>query len=429
MRFRLVSLPLVALLAFGCASTPSAPRPAVTAVRATTTIVDDGCTPQCCNSPCWQICPAETPPDCDPCGPGPCPTQTYPYATPCCRGNQCPQPPPCPNCPTPGPVVNCANGTTEAQRPMPACTSTDPTPCGLGLTPGAVQFAVIGDWGNAQCGECAGAVAGMLKGFHQQSPFDFVLTTGDNFYPLGSQQDIEANMPLYNWLCPSQANCPQPQPGEPALFIPTVGNHDLYTECGRHYFDYFTALSPYAPSQPPNTNTPPWTPRYFAYTVPGGLIDIFSLNSNDWEPDGIGPGCKQAMWLKGALAGSRAQWKIVVFHEPPYSNHCGGQERHMRWPFSEWGATLVISGHVHGYERIVDPASSFTYVVNGLAGTIGHDPVECLPPIPGTEVRYAGSVGAMVATATASRLNFCMMVLDSKSPNGYACIDNFSFLK
>src|SRR5687767_13280439 len=88
--------------------------------------------------------------------------------------------------------------TTTAEKRMPSCTSTDPTPCGLGpQTPGVTQFSVIGDWGNAQCGECTAAVANMLKQFHQNWPFDFVLTTGDNFYPLGSQQDIEANMPMY----------------------------------------------------------------------------------------------------------------------------------------------------------------------------------------------------------------------------------------
>lgn len=61
-----------------------------------------------------------------------------------------------------------------------------------------------------------------------------------------------------------------------------------------------------------------------------GRIDIFPLNSNDWEPHGIGPGCKQAMWLQSTLSASTAPWKIVPSTEAPYSNHCGGQEPHMR---------------------------------------------------------------------------------------------------
>lgn len=38
----------------------------------------------------------------------------------------------------------------------------------------------------------------------------------------------------------------------------------------------------------------------------------------------------------------------------------------MRWPFKEWGATAVMSGHAHVYERL--EVDNLTYFVNGIGG-------------------------------------------------------------
>ena len=38
----------------------------------------------------------------------------------------------------------------------------------------------------------------------------------------------------------------------------------------------------------------------------------------------------------------------------------------MKWPFKEWGASIVLSGHEHTLERLV--IDDLTYIVNGLGG-------------------------------------------------------------
>jgi hypothetical protein len=40
----------------------------------------------------------------------------------------------------------------------------------------------------------------------------------------------------------------------------------------------------------------------------------------------------------------------------------------MQWPFEEWGATAVLSGHDHCYERFAAGQSRFPYFVNGMGG-------------------------------------------------------------
>lgn len=316
--------------------------------------------------------------------------------------------------------IDCSTSIPPTPPPEVACPTT-PTPCGLGpYQQGRLQFAVIGDWGDAVCApppSCSSRVASMIQGWNAQWPLDFMLTLGDNFYPQGSDMDVETNMALYQWIDPQQVG----------RFLPTLGNHDLYNNCGLPYYRYFSFLRAYSP------NSPDWkdySPRYYKYSLPGNLIDVFSLNADSTEPDGTGPSCetcKQGKWLQQQLRDSKAAWKIVIFHEPPYSTYYPGTAPIMRWPFREWGASIVLSGHIHAYERIVDSAG-FTYVVNGLGGVQGLDKVtwkECYPPIEGSKVRYTGTVGAMIGTATANELHFCMMALTAADPNG-VCIDNFS---
>jgi hypothetical protein len=268
-------------------------------------------------------------------------------------------------------------------------------------------------------------VADMLKGFNDQWPLDFILTTGDNFYPASIQKSVNSNMALYDWIKPQPAG-----PDDPLRFLPSVGNHDLWDgTCGTPYFNYFQYLMPYT-----NPNmTKPLQPRYYAYSVPGGLVDVFSINANDWELDGIAPSCAQATWIANKMLDSKARWKIVIFHQPFCISRPGGMESHMGWPFADIGASIVINGHVHLYERIIDPKTNLTYVTNGIGGVEGQDPPavditgqQCYTLLPGSKGSYSGAVGALIGIATPESLSFCMVVLDSASPTGYSCIDSFS---
>lgn len=314
----------------------------------------------------------------------------------------------------------------------PVCNpSTPATPCGFVIGPpgpGIVRFAVIGDWGDTICTQtCSQTVATMVN-LWQPYDIEFIITTGDNNYPSGNAEDLVKNMALYaDWS-------PWPVPGGPPAagpprFFPTLGNHDLITCCGQPYLDYFAGLA--ATSSSGNA-------RYYNYARPDGLVEIFSLNPAE-TLDGTDPKTsKQAAWFRTALNDSKAAWKIVMFHEPVIgtSQHEKGDKALEKWDFAGWGADLVLMGHQHLYERIVDPDTYLTYVINGLGGTSGlasirddkfgpSDDQGCRPYIArGSRVRFNRSVGAMIGAATATSLHFCFLVPTADQPEG-VCIDNF----
>ena len=73
----------------------------------------------------------------------------------------------------------------------------------------------------------------------------------------------------------------------------------------------------------------------------------------------------------------------------------------MQWPFEEWGASVVLAGHDHVYERVI--IDNFPYFVNGLGGRSKYS---FDTPIPGSEVRYNDDYGAMLIEANEDSINF-----------------------
>ena len=66
----------------------------------------------------------------------------------------------------------------------------------------------------------------------------------------------------------------------------------------------------------------------------------------------------------------------------------------MQWPFAEWGADIVLSGHDHTYERI--SRDGILYLVNGLGGKSKYS---FFGAIDGSQVRYNDDYGAMLVEA------------------------------
>jgi tartrate-resistant acid phosphatase type 5 len=256
------------------------------------------------------------------------------------------------------------------------------------LVPARVRFAVVGDYGVPA--QQADDVAQLIRSW---SP-DAVVTTGDNNYPVGSANTIEANIGnrYREFFAPSADGQPR--------FLPVLGNHDWDTPNAKPYLDYFTL---------------PGNERY--YTSRRGPVEFFVLDSDPREPDGITSTSQQGEWLKTALANSTATWKVVAFHHPPFSSSSvHGSTPALQWPFQQWGADLVLNGHDHTYERI--EKDGFPYIVNGAGG-------QSLYPfasqtVEGSTVRYNGDYGAILADATEAVLTFQFVtrrgvVIDSRS--------------
>ena len=141
------------------------------------------------------------------------------------------------------------------------------------------------------------------------------------------------------------------------------------------------------------------------------------LDSDSDEPDGIEINSIQGEWLKQAMAASNTPWKIVYFHHSPYSSGSHGSDEDMQWPFTEWGADAVITGHDHHYERL--EIDETLYLVNGIGGNSRYN-FHTL--VPGSLVRYNEEYGAVLAVATPFKIEFQFVNIEGE------VIDEFQLL-
>jgi hypothetical protein len=239
-----------------------------------------------------------------------------------------------------------------------------------------VRFAVIGDYGNATSPE--GDVASLVASWHP----DFIITTGDNNYLGSGAWDLTIGQYYHNYIYPYNGGY-----GSGAainMFFPSLGNHDWNVGLSG-YIDYFTL---------------PGNERYYNFTW--GPVHLYALDSDVSEPDGRTNSSTQAMWLETLLSTSKEPWNIIYFHEPPYSSGTThGSTTAMRWPYKDWGATAVITGHEHNYERLME--GGLPYFVNGAGGKNRYPLVTS---ISGSQVMYSSSYGAMLVEADANSIKF-----------------------
>lgn len=273
--------------------------------------------------------------------------------------------------PTLSPTVSTPTRTPHPTR-TPTTTATE-TPL-----PQVVRFAVIGDYGGG--GKPEADVATLVKGWD----LDFVITTGDNNYPDGASSTIDENIGQFyhEFIYPYSGDY-----GEGAdanRFFPSLGNHDWRPSGAQPYLNYFTL---------------PGNERYYDFTWES--LHFFALDSDSHEPDGVGRSSVQATWLQSQLAASTAPWKIVYMHHAPYSSALYGSIDWMQWPFREWGASIVLSGHDHTYERL--EIDGLLYVVDGLGGGSIY---QFKDPLPGSLVRYNGDYGALKVEASETAMIF-----------------------
>jgi len=249
-----------------------------------------------------------------------------------------------------------------------------------------VTFAVIGDYGTA--GPDLAAVAALIDSW----AVDFIITVGDNNYPVGSPKTIDENIGQYfhSYIYPYQGE--YGSGADVNRFFPTLGNHDWMWDSGQPYLDYFKL---------PNNE------RY--YDFEWDFLHFFALSSDWAEPDGIGKTQGQAEWFYERIDASSAPWQIVYFHHPPYSSGYHGPVDHMAWPFNDHGTDMVLSGHDHHYERLI--VDDLTYFIVGNSGGAIYDIPEVYP---GSQARYRAGYGALRVSATPFELQFEFFNVDGE---------------
>ncbi len=263
-----------------------------------------------------------------------------------------------------GPVTITA--TSEGQSGTAAITVTTPTPPGTSMV-------LVGAGDIADCD--ASPTAALLDTIPGT-----VFTAGDNAYPDGSDA--------------AYAQCYDPSWGRhKARTRPSPGNHDHNTAGAAGYFRYFGAQAG------------PAGLGYYSYEL--GAWHIISLDSEYDYGVGIDPSSPQGQWLRADLAATTKRCIIAYWHYPRFSsgsNHGSDAALQTFWDaLYAAGATIVISGHDHEYERFAPQAPDGTAdPVRGIrefvVGTGGAGLYSFGTPLPNSEVRDATSHGVLKLT-------------------------------
>jgi hypothetical protein len=270
-------------------------------------------------------------------------------------------------------------------------------------------FTTLGDYGVDN--DNSAAVASMVNNWNP----DIILALGDNYHVrvggVGTEKyDLSTGKYFCNFLkdvTTTGTLCPQ---GQASInrFFPTLGDHD-YSDAGMTdnlpstYTDYFNLPGVGYTSSSNNE-------RYYDFVY--GPVHFFVLNGIDLpapEPDGLDALSVQAQWLRNQMGVSASTWNVVVLHKPPYSSGTKhGPAEYIQWPFAQWGADVVFSGHEHNYERIL--RDGIVYFVNGLGGD-GMYPFGT--PTEGSAFRYNASHGAQRVTVTDQSMTFAFYSIDN----------------
>jgi tartrate-resistant acid phosphatase type 5 len=206
-------------------------------------------------------------------------------------------------------------------------------------------FQVVGDWGSGN--ENQAKVARAMGVAADANGCDFIISTGDNFYPRGVAGVTDEKF---------RTHFEEPY-SAPSLQVPwhvALGNHD-HDGNVRAQIDYMQI-------------NPRWIlpSHYYKRTMrlpDGGLADFFFLDTDpirseyqSWARVVYFPSSKQVAWLERELASSRAPWKIVVGHHPLFSGGSHGGTAALvavlKPLFERYGVQVYLNGHNHNLEHV-----------------------------------------------------------------------------
>jgi hypothetical protein len=182
---------------------------------------------------------------------------------------------------------------------------------------GSWQFSVIGDYGSG-----SKALHDVTTQMARTNP-ELVLTTGDNVYWHGSEKEYAKKWDPPQYFGDIRRNFP---------VIPSLGNHDMNTDVSP-YFRRFPELG---------------GARYYSFDK--GNVHFVALDSNE----SLIPSSPQAQWFDQDLAATKAEFKVVYFHHPmtsSYQNEGTELYGYLGPTLAKRAVDLVLTGHVHNYER------------------------------------------------------------------------------
>eukprot|EP00948_MAST-09A_sp_MAST-9A-sp1_P000034 g34.t1 len=227
-----------------------------------------------------------------------------------------------------------------------------------------LNFVVVGDWGrNGFC--CQRDTAFEFTRAANDISADFVVNTGDNFYPYGLQtaDDAQVDDSWYKiYIEPEthQSFTPSQKATMQRLkWYNVLGNHDyrgkpsVQLDIGKRY--------------------PQWVmpSRYYDKLYGDGKVHIFYIDTNPLIPEYYHDSKMKAnvesqdpkaqlKWLEKGLKNSKALWKIVVGHHPIYTVGAHGKQvasliSSLKPILVDNGVHMYFSGHDHDLQYLTGP--------------------------------------------------------------------------
>jgi acid phosphatase type 7 len=248
----------------------------------------------------------------------------------------------------------------------------------------------------ARCG-AAGTpkTAALIKKY----PSAIVLPLGDNAYETGTLAEYQT---CYNPTWGAFLNRTKPVPG----------NHDFLTPGGSGYYQYFGAAA----------GTP--GKGYYSYNL--GSWHLIALNSSCGDAGGCGSGSAQERWLKADLTANKNRCVLAYWHQPYYTTPATGGTGPSPAMGAIWtdlfnaGAEVVLSGHIHAYERFAPQNASGGMdaargVVQFVVGTGGSNFTPLLTPFaPNTLAEQDTSFGVLKLTLHAASYTYQFLPVSGK---------------
>ncbi|RPI95016.1 MAG: DNRLRE domain-containing protein [Chloroflexi bacterium] len=280
----------------------------------------------------------------------------------------------------------------------------DPAPAFWTQVPsGADQtfsFVVFGDWGQVDASGTNSYQADLMS-LIAASGSRFAITTGDNGYPSGSQQNfgdlIQTGANISAIFGPSFWKVP----GASLPIFPAVGNHGYFSSDVNH-----PALITWPQDRAASTSGGRYLKETYCclngsisraypsawYAFDAGPARFYVLNTA-WQESNVGtsseyemdydyhwaPGTPQYEWLQADLAAHPSVLKFAFFHYPLYSDNpheatdtflLGSNS--LEGLLKENSVDIAFTGHAHIYERnLASAAGVINYITGGGGATPG----------------------------------------------------------
>jgi len=189
---------------------------------------------------------------------------------------------------------------------------------------------------------------------------------------------------------------------------PVPGNHEYRSPEARPYFDYWGERAGEAGK------------GYYSFDL--GAWHIVALNSNI----AVGSGSEQEAWLRRDLAASEADCILAYWHHPLFSSGHNGDQPQMQdatRALYEAGASVVLGGHDHDYERFTpmdpdgqpDPERGLRSFVAGTGGGQLKPHTIHEPPRENSEVVTGTAWGVLELTLYAGSYDWRFVPVDGHS--------------